>query len=101
MTVVAAGAIESAMTHISGFERSQILLLPEAVDKRLDEYPRRLDESDVEEAATDSSRTKNLAEKIAALREKRGRYGVLLTELERSGEPLATTSSSRSTQSTR
>jgi hypothetical protein len=28
----------------------------------------------------------NLAEKIAALREKRGRYGVLLTELEQSGE---------------
>jgi hypothetical protein len=32
------------------------------------------------------SRTKNLAEKIAALREKRGRYEVLLTELEQSGE---------------
>jgi hypothetical protein len=45
-----------------------------------------LDESDAEEAATDGSRTKNLAEKIEALREKRGRYGVLLTELERSGE---------------
>jgi hypothetical protein len=56
------------------------------VDKRLDEYLRRLDESDVEEAATDGSRTKNLAEKIEALREKRGRYGPLLTELERSGE---------------
>jgi hypothetical protein len=55
------------------------------VDKRLDEYLRRLDESDVEEAATDGSRT-NLAEKIEALREKRGRYGALLTELERSGE---------------
>jgi transposase len=26
------GAVESSMTHISGFERSQILLLPEAVD---------------------------------------------------------------------
>ena len=31
-SVVAAGPIESAMTHISGFERSQILLLPEALD---------------------------------------------------------------------
>ena len=31
-SVVAVGAIESSMTHISGFERSQILLLPEAVD---------------------------------------------------------------------
>lgn len=56
------------------------------MDKRLDEYLRRLDESDAEEAATNGSRTKNLAEKIAALREKRGRYGVLLTELEQSGE---------------
>jgi hypothetical protein len=55
------------------------------VDKRLDEYLRRLDESDGEEAATDGSRTKNLAEKIEALREKRGRYGALLT-VERSGE---------------
>ena len=27
-----ARAVESSMTHISGFERSQILLLPEAVD---------------------------------------------------------------------
>jgi len=35
---------------------------------------------------TDGSRTKNLAEKIAALREKRGRYGALLAELERTGE---------------
>jgi hypothetical protein len=50
------------------------------VDKRLDEYLRRLDESDVEEAATDGSRTKNLAEKIEALREKRGRYGPLLCD---------------------
>jgi hypothetical protein len=55
-------------------------------NKRPDEYLRRLDESDVEEAATDGARTKNLAEKIEALREKRGRYGALLTELERSGE---------------
>jgi hypothetical protein len=57
-----------------------------AEDKRLDEYLRRLDESDAEEAATDGSRTKNLAEKIEALREKRGRYGALLMELEGSGE---------------
>ena len=32
------------------------------------------------------SRTKNLAEKIEALRKKRGRYGAMLAELERSGE---------------
>src|ERR1019366_7542575 len=32
------------------------------------------------------ARTKNLAEKIAALREKRGRYGAMLADLERTGE---------------
>ena len=31
-SVIAVGAIKSSMTHISGFERSQILLLPEVVD---------------------------------------------------------------------
>ena len=31
-SAAAFGAVESSMTHISGFERSQILLLPEAVD---------------------------------------------------------------------
>ena len=68
------------------FTKNSLEKFIKAVDKRLDEYLRRLDESDVEEAATDGSRTKNLAEKIAALREKRGRYGALLTELEQSGE---------------
>ena len=68
------------------FTKNSLEKFIKAVDKRLDEYLRRLDESDVEEAATDGSRTKNLAVKIEALREKRGRYGALLTELERSGE---------------
>jgi len=68
------------------FTKNSLEKFIKAVDKRLDEYLRRLDESDVEEAATGGSRTKNLAEKIEALREKRGRYGALLTELERSGE---------------
>src|SRR6202049_4367621 len=68
------------------FTKNSLEKFIKAVDKRLDEYLWRLDESDVEEAATDGSRTKNLAEKIEALREKRERYGALLTELERSGE---------------
>jgi transposase len=68
------------------FTKNSLEKFIKAVDKRLDEYLRRLDESNVEEAATDGSRTKNLAEKIEALREKRERYGALLTELERSGE---------------
>jgi transposase len=57
-----------------------------AADERLNEYLRRLDEGDVAEAGTGGSRTKNLAEKIAALHKKRGQYGALLAELERTGE---------------
>ncbi len=68
------------------FTKNSLEKFIKAADRRLDEYLRRLDESDVEEAATDGSRTKNLAEKVEALREKRGRYEALLTELERSGE---------------
>ena len=68
------------------FTKNSLEKFIKAADRRLDEYLRRLDESDFEEAATDGSRTKNLVEKIEALREKRGRYEALLTELERSGE---------------
>src|ERR1700704_3236768 len=48
------------------FTKNSLEKFIKAVDKRLDEYLRRLDESDVEEAATDGSGTKNLAEKIEA-----------------------------------
>jgi transposase/IS5 family transposase len=57
-----------------------------AVDERLDDYLKRLDEGDVAENGTHGSRVKNLAEKIEALKEKRGRYGEMLAELEKSGE---------------
>ena len=58
-----------------------------AADERLDDYLRRLDEGDIEEGGTGGgARTKNLAEKIEVLRQKRGRYGAMLAELERTGE---------------
>ena len=57
-----------------------------AVDERLDEYLKRLDEDDAKEAGTGGSRTKNLTEKTEALRTKRGRCGALLNDLECSGE---------------
>src|SRR4029077_15618082 len=79
-------AIKAVNNKDRNFTKNSLEKFIQAVDKRLDEYLRRLDESDAEEAATDASRIKNLAEKIEALREKRGRYGVLLTELEQSGE---------------
>ena len=56
------------------------------MDERLEDYLKRLDEGDVSENGTDGSRVKNLAEKIEALKDKRGRYGAMLAELEKSGE---------------
>src|SRR5271155_2273545 len=53
-------------------------------DERLEDYLKRLDEGDVEDGG--GARTKNLAEKIAALSEKRGRYQAMLAQLDRTGE---------------
>jgi hypothetical protein len=53
----------------------------------LDDDLRRLDEGNVEEGGTGGgARPKNLAEKIAALRKKRDGYGIMLADLERTGE---------------
>jgi transposase len=56
-------------------------------DERLNDYLKRLDEGDVADGGTGGgARTNNLAEKIAALREKRGRYDAMLAHLEQTGE---------------
>lgn len=69
------------------FTRNSLQDFIRAADARLDEYLRRLDEGDIEESGTGGgARTKNLAGKIAALHQKRGRYGAMLAELERTGE---------------
>jgi len=69
------------------FTRTSLQNFIRAADERLNDYLRRLDEGDVEGGGTGGgARTKNLAEKIAALREKRGRYGAMLADLERTGE---------------
>jgi transposase len=57
-----------------------------AADKKLEDYLSRLDAGDVEEGATNSSRVENLAEKIEALKKKRGEYVAYLSALEKSGE---------------
>ena len=50
-------------------------------------FLKRLDEGDVADGATSGgARTKNLAEKIAVLGEKRRRYDAMLAQLERTGE---------------
>jgi transposase/IS5 family transposase len=58
----------------------------EAADKKLEDYLKRLDAGDAEECATSGSRVKNLAEKIEALKKKRGEYAANLTALKKSGE---------------
>ena len=69
------------------FTRNSLQDFIRAADERLDDYLRRLDEGDVEEGGTGGgARTKNLAEKTEALRQKRGRYGAMLANLERTGE---------------
>ena len=69
------------------FTRSSLQAFIRAADERLNEYLERLDHSDVEDGATrGGARTKNLAEKIVALGEKRGRYQAMLAQLERTGE---------------
>ena len=50
------------------------------------DYPGRLDQSDAEEGRVGGSRTANLGQKIAALREWRERHTVMLAELDRTGE---------------
>ncbi len=55
-------------------------------DAKLDDYLKRLDTSDVTEQGAGGSRVKNLAEKIAAIRERRTRCQAMLAELDRTGE---------------
>jgi transposase len=68
------------------FTRSSLTKFIKAADERLEEYLSRLDEGDVAENGAQGARVKNLADKIAALRDKRDRYVAMLISLEQSGE---------------
>jgi transposase len=69
------------------FTRSSLRAFIRAADERLEDYLKRLDEGDVADGATNGgARTENLAEKIAALGEKRRRYNAMLAQLERTSE---------------
>ena len=69
------------------FTRSSLREFIRRADEWLEDSLKRLDEGDVEDGATGGgARTKNLAEKIAALNEKRGRYQAMLAQLDRTGE---------------
>jgi transposase len=68
------------------FTRASLAQFIKLADAKLADYLQRLDRSDATEAATGGSRVKNLAEKIAAVRERRTRCQDMLAELERTGE---------------
>ena len=68
------------------FTRASLTQLIKAADAKLDDYLQRLDKSDATDSGKDGSRVQNLAEKIAAIRERRERHKDLLAELHQTGE---------------
>jgi transposase len=68
------------------FTRASLTEFIKLADAKLGDYLQRLDTSDAAEQAAGGSRVKNLAEKIAAIRERRTRCQAMLTELDRTGE---------------
>jgi transposase len=68
------------------FTRASLTQFIKLADAKLDDYLQRLDQSDVAETKTTGSRVKNLAERIAAIRERRTRCKTMLEQLERTGE---------------
>src|SRR5712671_4609772 len=68
------------------FTRASLQKFIELADAKLDDYLQRLDQSDATETRTGGSRVKNLAEKIAAIRERRTRCKDMLARLDQTGE---------------
>jgi Transposase DDE domain len=68
------------------FTRALLTEFVKLADAKLDDYLQRLDQSDATESKTGGSRVKNLAEKIAAIRERRTRCQEMLSRLDQTGE---------------
>jgi transposase len=68
------------------FTRASLTEFIKLADAKLDDYLQRLDTSDAVEQAAGGSRVKNLAEKIAAMGQRRTRCQAMLAELDRTGE---------------
>src|ERR1700730_15130801 len=68
------------------FTRASLTQFIKAADSKLEDYLQRLDKSDATESSTGGSRVKNLAERIAAIRERRERHKDMLAELDQTGE---------------
>src|SRR5436305_5371926 len=67
------------------FTRASLAEFIRLADAKLDDYLQRLDTSDADEQKAGGSRVKNLAEKIAAICERRTRCQQMLAELDRTG----------------
>ena len=67
------------------FTRASLTEFIKLADARLDDYLQRLDQSDATESQTGGSRVKNLAEKIAAIRQRRTRCEQMLAHLHQTG----------------
>jgi transposase len=68
------------------FTRASLNQFIKAADAKLEDYLQRLDKSDATESTTGGSRVKNLAEKIASIRQRRERHKDMLAGLDRTGE---------------
>ena len=68
------------------FTRASLTGFIKLADAKLDDYLQRLDQSDATESQTGGSRVKNLAEKIAAIRQRRTRCEQMLAHLDQTGE---------------
>src|SRR6202162_4589530 len=68
------------------FTRASLSEFIRLADAKLEDYLRRLDQSDVTENPAGGARVKNLAEKIAAIRERRTRCEQMLAHLDQTGE---------------
>src|SRR6516165_2559811 len=86
LLVVDGTRIKAVNNKDRNFTRASLTEFIRLADAKLDDYLQRLDTSDAAEQATGGSRVKNLAEKIAAIRQRRARCQEMLAELERSGE---------------
>src|SRR6201989_2899028 len=64
------------------FTHASLTQFIKLADAKLEDYLQRLDQSDADEAKTTGSRVKNLAEKIAAIRERRTRCKAMLEQLD-------------------
>jgi DDE family transposase len=68
------------------FTRASLQNFIELADAKFGDYLHRLDQSDACESKTGGSRVKDLAEKIAAIRERRTRCKDMLAQLDRTGK---------------